>query len=281
MNYLTQNEKFLLSLLNDNNLSIQEWISLPHSKRIEVSRKIKIKIARKIKYNLATEWFIIACKLGLVTQKHFNELVQTLQYKYVKLICRYTDLNPNIYYNGKSPMLIASYLTSYDMVKILMRRCGGDPGPEGLIPEQKDSEYYLPELVPQDETDPDLEALFESDMKKQKQDRSKVKQVFYKSPLLDPLQKYMESGSTKQRLQHTQLFNSRKRTKKHTRKRSPVRKRSKKTARKQASRKKASRKRSPVSKRSKPRRKQTKKASRKQTKKASRKQAKKASRKKS
>ena len=282
MNNLTQNEKFLLSLLNDNNLSIQEWISLPHSKRIKIARKIKIE--RKIKYNLATEWFIIACKLGLVTQQHFNELVRTSQYKYVKLLCRYTDLNPNIYYNGESPMLIASYFPTYDMLKILMRRCGGDPGPGGLIPEQKDTQHMLPELVPYDIGEQDLEDFFESEMEKQKQDQSKVKQVFYKSPLLDPLQRYMESGSTKQRLQHTQRFNSLKRTKKHTRKhtrkRSQVRKRSKPNTRKRSksnTRKRskqtkkvsihrAARKRSHVRKRSKSivrkRSKQTKKASR-------------------
>ena len=43
------------------------------------------------------------------------------------------------------------------MLKILMRRCGGDPGPGGLIHEQKDTQHMLPELVPYDIGEQDLE----------------------------------------------------------------------------------------------------------------------------
>ena len=75
-------------------------------------------------------------------------------------------------------MLIASYFPTYDMLKILMRRCGGDPGPGGLIHEQKDTQHMLPELVPYDIGEQDLEDFFESEMEKQKQARKNAHLVW-------------------------------------------------------------------------------------------------------
>ena len=242
MNYLTENEKFLLNLLDRNNLTIQEWIELSHQDRIIKAQEIKNK------YDLATEWFIIACKLGLVTQKHFNELVRMSNYKYVRLICLHTNLNPNIYYKGESPMLIASYLSNNDMVKILMRRCGGNPGADGLIPEQYDEiygskRYMIPEYVPYQISDPDLETFFDNEMEKIKQARKNAHVALYRNPILDPIERYLASGSTRERSQTIQNFNSRKRPKKRSRKRSRKPSRKKTTRRKQSrkkSRKKAS-----------------------------------------
>ena len=235
MSYLTQNEKFLLNLLDRNNLTIQKWIELSHQDRIIKAQEIKNK------YDLATEWFIIACKLGLVTQKHFNELVRMPNYKYVRLICLHTNLNPNIYYKGESPMLIASYLPNNDMLKILMRRCGGNPGADGLIPEQYDEiygskKYMIPEYVPYQISDPDLETFFENVMEKTKQARKNAHLVFGRTGISDVLDTYLASGSTKQRSQTIQNFNSRKRSKKRSRKRS--RKRSKKRSKKRSRRRK-------------------------------------------
>jgi len=222
---LTQNENFLLSLLEHANLSIQDWIELSHQKRIMMAQKIKNK------YDLATEWFLIACKLGLVTQQHFNELVRTSEYKYVRLLCRYTDLNPNIYYNDESPMLIAIDNADFDMLKILMRRCGGNPEKDGLIPEQYDeiygsgirSQMSIPSLSIYDNYNPEsekIEDLFDKITREQNQVISNTNLALHRSPILDPVTKYLKLGSTKQRLQHIQQFNSKKRSIKRSRRRS-------------------------------------------------------------
>ena len=233
MSYLTENEKFLLNLLDRNNLTIQEWIELSHQDRIIKAQEIKNK------YDLATEWFIIACKLGLVTQKHFNELVRTSNYKYVRIICLHTNLNPNIYYKGESPMLIASYLPNNDMLKILKRRCVVNTGADVLIPEQYDviygsKKYMIPEYVPYQISDPDLETFFENEMEKTKQARKNAHLVFGRTGISDVLDTYLASGSTKQRSQTIQNFNSRKRSKKQSKKRSRKPSRKKTTRRKQS-----------------------------------------------
>ena len=252
MNNLTQNEKFLLNIL-ESTVPISAWMMLQPPDRESWAENIQM----KYKFNI--EWFIIACKLGLVTQEHFQQSVRYDRYKEVEAICRYTDLNPNAYYMGDSPMSIASRLKKYEMLKLLIRKCGGNPFTTvgNGIPPYLQREIYKDSKVKQ---------IFDEEMSKIKQDQHNTRQVFGKTPLSDVLDAYLESGSTQQRSQieppyaNAYFFNSHKRSKKQSRKRS----------------KKQSRKRS-----KKQTRKRSKKQTRKQTRKQSRKRRKKSKHKKS